>query len=635
MPEEKSKVDELSDNLYSRTRYEAPEYRRSSVRAVDTPDAEEKWQGPELNEMLAQERKPTEVKPFVKKVFTFAVLFFVATIGIAGFVFLGGVNFISSKNVDIDIVGPTTASVGGVVELGVTIKNGNNSDLDLANFSVQYPSGSRDPQDSGKALSFTREELGVIEAGNESVRNIRLVLIGSPGEVKEFKLSVEYKVKGSNATFYKDKIYQITIGDSPLSLEIESPASVTSGESFTTTVNVTLDSTEVLKNVMLRAEYPYGYSVSSASPAAFSENNVWALGDLSPGVTKKVEIRGTLLGENQDERTFRFYVGSSESGGSNANFKTVILSAQKTIAIERPSLALSANFNGDNTATYITSHGIPVSVAVRFGNNLPEKLLNPKLEVRLTGSALNKNSVVVENSGLYNAASSRINWDLKNIQGLSELSPGDNGVVVFSLASLQDAFITGEIGLQFIFSGTPVGTNSPVSVSETRKIKVASQVTLSAKALYSIGAFENTGPIPPKVGQETTYTVVWTVVNTQADVVNAKVTARLGSGVKWVVGPEVASEMISYNEASNTITWDIKELTARQGTVSPPREVAFQVSIKPVGGQVGTAPTLVNSILFTGTSGLDSSRLSISAPALNTRLLSDPAFIQGDDIVVK
>src|SRR6185295_4185684 len=104
--------------------------------------------------------------------------------------------------------------------------------------------------------------------------------------------------------------------------------SVTSGESFTTSVSVKLNSTDVLKNVMLRAEYPYGYSVDSAAPAAFSENNIWALGDLSPGVTKKIDIKGRLQGENQDERTFRFYIGVAEGENPAANFKTIILSNQ-------------------------------------------------------------------------------------------------------------------------------------------------------------------------------------------------------------------------------------------------------------------------------------------------------------------
>lgn len=637
MAEEKSKVEELSESLYSRTRYHDPRDVRSPVKRLDIPAVEESWQTPGLDEMLTHERKAPEITPFMKKFFVFALLFFIATILVAGFVFLGGTNFISSKNVDIEVVGPTAASAGEVLELGVTISNKNNTDLETASFSVQYPQGSRDPADSSKTLTYTREDIGVVKAGDEVPRNVRLIVLGATGEVKEIKLSVEYKVKGSNATFYKDKIYQITIGDSPLSLSIESPEKVTSGEIFTTTLNVTLNSTEILRNVALRGEYPYGYSVVSSEPDAIAEDNVWALGDLSPGSSKKIVLRGRLVGENRDERTFRFYVGVSDNGSISPNFKTVILSGQETVAIERPSVGLSVSFNGENLQTYIAPAAQPVSGSIRFQNNLPEKLLNPRLEVRLSGAALNQNSVIPQNGGAFNVSNSRINWNIANALGLPELSPGEAGSVSFSFASLPETLVGNnpEIDLQFILTGTPVGTSQPITISETRTVKIASQVSLSSRAVRSLGSFVNTGPIPPKVGQETTYSVIWSVGNTQSDINDAKVTARLGSQVKWVGSKSVEIEEVSYDDKTNTVTWNLGRLASGTGFSSPLREIVFQIVLIPTNAQVGSTPTLVSAIMFSGTETLRSQQVSVSSPNLTTRLSSDPAFIQGDDVVQK
>ncbi len=638
MTEDKSRVEQLSESLNSRTRYHDPSDTRSPVKPLDMPETEEKWQGGTLSEMLAHEREPAEVNPFMKRFFLFALLFFVATVGVATLVFFGGVNFISSKNVDIEVVGPTTVAVGQMMELGISIKNGNNSDLELANFSIQFPSGSRDPLDSGKALSYSRESLGLIKAGSESARNVRTVLIGASGETKEFKLSLEYKVKGSNATFYKDKLYQVTMGEAPLSLSIESPSSVTSGDSFTTTLSVTLNSTEVLKNVMLRAEYPYGFSLSSAVPSAISENNVWSLGDLSPGTTKKIQLKGILIGENQDERTFRFYLGASETEGLSPNFKTVILSSQETISIERPSIGLSVVFNGDNSQTYVTPAGRAISTTVRVKNNLPEKLINPQLEVRLAGTGLNKNSVTVYNGGVYSQSGSKINWNLSNSFGLTEFSPGEGGEAQFLFASLPEALSTGsgsEMSLQFILSGTPTGSSKPISVTETRKVKIASQIVLSARAVRSIGPFENTGPIPPKVDQETTYTVLWSVVNTQTGLNSAKLTAKLGAKVSWVRDQGLPDEKVSYDEKTGVVTWNIGELESSSDVSSGTRNTSFQIKLKPSLSQVGTVPTLLGSIALSGVENIRGENVSVTAPALTTRISTDPAFIQGDDIVVK
>ena len=637
--DEKSRVEGLNDVLYSRTRYKDPNDKRSEVKELETPDVVEKWQSPSLDEMLTHERVVTEVKPFMKKFFVFALLFFVATILVAGFVFMGGANFISSKNVDIEVVGPTLASAGEVLDLAVTISNKNNSDLEPAFFSVQYPSGSRDPEDTSKSLTYTKTDLKVVGAGDESVQNVRLALIGSIGEVKELKFSVEYKVKGSNATFYKDKIYEVTIGDSPLTLTIESPGSVTSGETFTTNVVVSHKSTEVLRNVMLRGEYPYGYSVTGATPEAIADNNVWSLGDLSPGATKRIAIQGRLLGEDQDERTMRFYAGVSDNSSLNPNFKTIILSTQKTLAIERPFLELFASFNGENTETYVAPAGQPIATNLRFTNNLPEKIINPKLEVRLTGNALNKESVLPLAGGVYNESNNQLNWILAGSQGIAELSPGESGVVSFNFASIpEEALMSGsrEIGLQLILTGTPVGDPQPLTVTERRTVKIASQVTLSSKALYSVAPFvANTGPIPPQVGKETTYTVIWTIGNTQSDLHEAKVTAKLGNGVKWVNVHSTESENASYDATNNTITWDLGTLMSGTGFSTPPREIIFQIALTPSPIQVGIAPVLVNNISFSAYDRTLNKPVTVNNPAVSTRLTSDPAFIQGDDIVVK
>lgn len=633
-----SKVQDLNDRLDSRTRYQNPNDTRSAVREVDTPEVGDKWQGSTpLDTLLTRERIAPETSPFMKKFFVFAALFFVATVVIAGFVFFGGVNFVSSKNVDINVVGPTVTSAGQPIELGVTIENKNNTDLESVNFSVQYPQGSRNATDTSQTLTYVKEDLGVIKAGHDVVRNVRFVLIGEAGEAREVKFSLEYKVKGSNATFYKDKVYDLSVGNAPVSIKIESPINVTSGETFTTKLTLQLNSTEVLKNVMLRADYPYGYTMGESTPNPASSDNVWSLGDMAAGSTKTVTIKGKLLGEDQDERTFRFYLGVSDNGGVSPNFKTIIVSDQRTIGINRPDVGLTISLNGESAASYIAPAGRTIATSVRFQNNLSEKLLNPKLEVRLSGSALDKSSLIVQNGGVYNASSNRIDWNLGNSQGVAELSPGEGGVVAFSLASLADLVGKSgqEIGLQFTLTGTPVGGGPAISVSETRTVKIASQVSFTSAATYSVGSFANTGPTPPKVGQTTSYAIHWSLANTQGEIGNAKVTAKLGSNVKWLLAKSVSSEDITYDEKTNTVTWNVDRLSQGTGFSSAVREVSFQVALTPTNTQVGIAPVLVNAISFTGQDVETSKTVNINNPSLTTKLPSDPAFIQGDDIVVK
>ena len=638
--EEKGRIEGLNDTLYSRTRYRDPLDKRTAVKDLDgSPVVEDKWQTPALDEMLRHERIAKPINPFVKKVFVFALLFFMATIIVAGFVFMGGANFISSRNVDINVLGPTSVSAGEVLELGVSVSNTNNADLEIANLSIQYPQGTRNPDNTAEPMTYTKNELGVVKAGNEAVQNVRAVIFGASGEIKEIKFSVEYKVKGSNATFYKDKVFEIIIGDAPLTLSVDSPESVTSGDTFTTIVSVTLNSTEVLKDVVLKAEYPYGYSVLDASPKSISDDNVWALGDLSPGDKKTISIRGRLVGQNAEERTFRFYVGVSDSDSFSPTLKIIMVSLLNTIAVDRPSIGLSTTLNGEEATTYLAPAARPIATVIRFQNNLPDKLLNPHLEVRLSGVALDKASVQAGNNGVYDANNSKVVWNLTNNLGNSELLPGEYGQVSFNFASLPSTALTGtnnDITLNFSLSGTPIGTvgQQPLAVSEVRTVKIASQVNLSSKALRSLGSFANTGPVPPKVGQETSYTIVFNVRNTQGDLADTKVTARLGPGVT-LINNSLGTEDVVYDSLTNNITWDIGNLSSGSGFSSDARELAFQVSLKPVISQIGSVPVLVNSIIFSGRDALTGNMTNINNSPLTTRLLSDPAFIQGDEVVTK
>jgi hypothetical protein len=262
------------------------------------------------------------------------------------------------------------------------------------------------------------------------------------------------------------------------------------------------------------------------------------------------------------------------------------------------------------------------------------------LEVFLSGEALDKLSISSRNNGVYNSQNSSIVWSLTNSIGATELAPGEGGQVSLSFASILASALaegTHDIRLDFSLTGVPVGSpeQRPLTTNEVRTVRISSQVNLSSKTLRSLGPFANQGPIPPKVGEETTYAVIFNVGNTRGDLTNVQVTAQLGTGVTWLGAQSVSNENISYDEASNTVMWNLGALPSGSGFSSNVREVAFQIALNPLLSQVGIAPTMVNNITFSGRDTITGDIVTASNPSLSTRLVNDPAFIQGDDIVVR
>jgi hypothetical protein len=279
-----------------------------------------------------------------------------------------------------------------------------------------------------------------------------------------------------------------------------------------------------------------------------------------------------------------------------------------------------------------------VTASVRYQNNLSDRILNPRLEVRLSGAALDKLSVKPGGNGVYDQTTGMVVWNLEDNLDSKQLNPGASGRVTVEFASLSSEILSqsgNEINLNFLLTGTPVSGlgMGPISVMETRTVRVSSQVNFSSRALRSLGPFSNSGFLPPQVDKQTTYTILFSIGNTRGDVSNARVTAQLGQGVTWL-GAQTG-ENISYNSSNNQVIWNLGTLQSDSGFSSDVREGAFQIALTPTIGQVGTAPILVNGIIFSGNDASTGESVTANNPPLTTRLVSDPVFIQGDDIVQK
>lgn len=637
MKDNKSSVERLKDTLYSRTNYTPPEDERSPVTAATDPDTPEKWDSPDLDEMI-QERRREEARPSkMKKFFLISTLFFLGALVLAIYVFVVGGNFVSTKNVDIKITGPAVIEAGQPLTISATVENNNNTELQNSSLSIQYPEGTRQADDPTLPLTRDRVELGGIRAGAEDTQTFRSVLFGQKGEVKVLKLYLEYKIEGSNVTFYKEKTFEIAIGDTPLAIGIERPSHITSGEEFTMRVIVASNSSDVLRGVVIRGEYPYGYTLAQANPEAVDRNNVWSIGDLAPGDKKTITLTGTIAGVDEEERTFRFYAGLSNSESPSA-LRDALVSTTETIRIERPSIGLSVSMNGNTSGDYIAPAGSAVTAVIRYQNNSTEKLTNVRISTILSGASLDKTSIRPLNGGFYDSGSGLVTWQAPNTIELGSLDPGTSGSVSLTFASFQN-LPTGrsqQIDLTATITGrlSGIASEGDLKTVVTKSVKISSTVNFSGKALYSRGPFQNTGPLPPKANATTTYTVVWNLGNTQNEVSNGKVVAHLGPNVSFIQSSTGADEVI-YDPALNTVTWNVGTLASGTGFGTPLREAVFQVALRPSIAQIGTAPSLVSGISFTGTDVFTGVPVNATHPNITTRLSSDSRFTQGDEVVVK
>jgi hypothetical protein len=151
----------------------------------------------------------------------------------------------------------------------------------------------------------------------------------------------------------------------------------------------------------------------------------------------------------------------------------------------------------------------------------------------------------------------------------------------------------------------------------------------------TVGPFANTGPIPPRAEQKTTYTVLWTVNNGFNAIHNTEVTATLPAYVTWVGQTSPSSENISYDRNKGTVTWDIGNISADMTSARQRREVAFQVLLEPGVNLVGQAPILVDQSKLTAIDDFTGSMLESTQDSITTRFSTDPTYRERDENVGK
>ncbi len=583
------------------------------------PQAPEHWQqAPQL-----PERPKRHISGSTLFLISAVAFFAIAGIATAVVLFLGG-RSVSSENLEILIEGPTSVEGGDAVSLLVTIQNDNPVAVSGAVLSVDFPEGTYASASQTDPLRHLSEEVGDIPAGASVRKTIRASFFGSEGQKILVPMTVEYTTSDSNATFVKNKQYELVIGTAPVSLSVSTLSEVPSGQPFTLYVAVRSNAATPLENVAVRAEYPFGFRQTAAAPEPVA-GSLFALGRLSPGEEKEIRIAGTLSGLNGEERNFRF------TAGALGTIEPPALSVSYTeenaeVAIARPFLDVGLSINQSEEPAVVIPSGSTAQASLSWENMIPSNILDASISVLLSGPALNTSSVEA-NGGFYRSSSRTVVFSKETMGTLAELAPGAKGAGTFTFSTQTGSALTSlrnpAITLEVSVSGRRVGAgNVAETITSTinRTVKVSTDLTLESRAVRTIGEFSNTGPWPPKVDTESTYTILLMARNTVNSVANATTRMTLPPYVRFT-GKISAGSGITYSDTSRQVTWTPGDMAA--GTS---REAAFQVALLPSVTQKGTSPVLVSEQTITGFDRFAQQNVTSTHSVLNTQITTDPAY---------
>ena len=579
-------------------------------------------------------------------VFFIALIFFLGAAGAAVYVLYRGNNVVSPANVELTVTGPDTVKAGEILTLQVLITNHNRLALEAVDLLAEYPAGTRAPADFNTPLTRQRWSLGTIGAGGLATQTIKAVVFGEKAVEREIRLKLEFRLADSNAIFDRLGIYRYRVSDSPLALAADWPTEVNAGQVLTLTLDLTNEAAATLENLAVKGDLPPGFIFQSSAPPALN-GNFWRLGNLAPGARRRLALTGVVDGQDEEAKSFRFSVGSALNTGVTGEIDLVYGELFRTLTIKRPAISLALVLNGAPAAgeQAITS-GELLRADITWANNLPTEVSDGRIEVQIKGAALDKRSVSTTD-GFWQSADNLVIWRAGTKPALGRVAAGAGGQVSFTFATLplvgsatgdpnQSWLENPSLELAVRFTGRRIAPAAPDETVETKiasRLKINSIFQLAAEAFYHDGPFANSGPLPPKVDTETTYTIVWTVINSSNTVREATVKATLPTYLRWLNVVSPASEKIIFNDTTGEVIWTLDVVEAGRGLATAAREAAFQVAFRPSLGQVEQSPTILTASTLTGLDTFTGQTLTYSRRALDTRLTRDTNFRPGDERV--
>lgn len=229
-----------------------------------------------------------------------AVIFFLASVTVAVYVFLSGSFFVSAENITINIDGPQILSAGERGDFNVTVRNRNDVSLHNTKLVIRYPESARKPEDASSRVPTERIDLGDFSAGGVNRKDISFNLFGKEGEEHVLIVDFEYNIEGSGAQFEKREEFIIKIADTPLFLQLLGPDETYLNSKDEYKVRLKSVSDQVLHDIRISAEYPLNFRIIDSELEMNRDS--WRIDGLAPGEEMEFSFSGLFSEYSEDER---------------------------------------------------------------------------------------------------------------------------------------------------------------------------------------------------------------------------------------------------------------------------------------------------------------------------------------------
>ncbi len=550
----------------------------------------------------------------MKKILNYLVIIVILA-GVTWSVWNWQKNVYSKELLRLEIFGPSEITIGEEVEYVVRYKNKGDFRLDNPEFIFEAPEYSLKDGEFYQRQTLGSDELGeAIYPGEEKTFSFKISMLGREGDIKIAKVSLSYRPKDLKARYESSSSFTSQVKSVPITFDFDLPSKVASGKDFVFRINYFSNVNHFLTDLRSQVEYPPGFEFISSTPKSI-EQTEWEIPLLNKSEGGRIEVSGRLSGTLGEAKIFKAKLGVWQDGEF-----IVLKEATKGVEMVQHSLYIRQEINSN--PQYVAVPGDWLHYEIYFKNVGEDSVNNLFMVNQLEGEAFDFQTIKSD-YGNFQAGDSSIIFDWRRTPDLQYLIPMEEGKVDFWVKIKDDL---GSVKNPVLKNKVFVG-----QVKEEFITKIGSKLGIDQKAYFQDEVFGNSGPIPPRVDQATTYTIMWHIRNHYSDVKNAKVKAILPQNIELTgrVFPESEIEKFTFDSQSREIVWLAGDLERGVGVTQQPLTIAFQIAFTPAAYQRGLIPNIINEAQITAEDSWTQTIMEGSTSALNTTLPDDPTVTNG------
>ena len=580
--------------------------------------------------------EPEELKrgELAKKQHSYVMVLFGLLIGV-GIIFSFGYwtlqsgilfNLLGKTEVELLIVAPTEVIAGDRITYSVIYRNKSKNAIHDVELFFEYPKGSEiigDFDDGIDPQSLrVRVPIDTIPPYMERDFDFTSRIFGKDGVPFVARATLKYTPENASSRFEVKKDHSLKIVHVPIAIDLKGAEEVLSGELKEYVIEYVSNASAQFRDIALRLTIPDGFQVLDFGTDPFYKDEkefVWDIGSILPGSSGSISVRGILSGSPLEPKSFQYGLGiyNKETHEWVPYIERIL-----TSKIIESQLFIQTTIQGKRQTS--VALGESVSGVILYKNNSNTPFKNLTITVVIDGP-IDPASLRVFGGAVLDSRT--IQWKVATDPALRLLSVGGMRNLSFSFNTSRPNRVGNiknmEIGItaRIIAEKDQTADVTPEG-NDAVMIQVQAVPYFIAKALYSGTVITNTGPIPPKVGKETTYTIVWEIGSFGGNLDDVMVRATLPLYMKWKKLIIPSGSAISYNSITNEIVWNPGRILASEFDSSTAK-VSFQVGLTPSQSQIGFTPDIVGETSIEGVDVFTKNNIQRTVRSIDTNLLDD------------